>query len=162
MIKAILFDLGGTLVPEEGKAKTLPHVPEALAKLRFRFKHAVIRNATTATLDRVKGVLKEAGILDFFDAVVVSTDVGYSKPDERIRRIALGKLGVEPKVAIVAGERISTDILCGNRMRMKTAQIEWGDKHREEFICELEKHSYIIYSLKGLMPIVRELEKNPS
>ena len=114
-------------------------------------------NATTATLERVKEIMKNAEILDFLDAIIVSTDVGHSKPDERIFQIALEKLGVEPQEAIMVGNRISTDILGGNKMDMKTVLIKWSSRHQEKVTCELEKPSYTIYSLKGLIPIIKKL-----
>jgi putative hydrolase of the HAD superfamily len=161
LLKAILFDLGDTLVPVESEGKTMPHALDILKQLRSKFKLAVICNATTATLERVREILKDVGILDFFDAVVVSTDVGCSKPDERIFRIALEKLGVEPNEAIMVGNRISTDILGGNKTGMKTVLLKWSRKHEEEVTCELERPSYTIRSLEELMPIVREIEGNP-
>lgn len=161
MPKAILFDLGDTLVPVQGNEKTLPHALEVLTKLKSMYKLAVICNATTATLERVKEILRDADILHFFDAVVVSTDVGYSKPDERIFQIALKKLGVKPQEAIMVGNRISTDILGGNKTGMKTILIEWNNRHQEEVTCEIERPSYVIHSLRELMPIIRELNEKP-
>lgn len=156
LLKAILFDLGNTLIPERGKPKTLPYAIEVLTELKSKFKLAVICNATTATLEKVKEIMREAGILHFFDAVVVSTDVGYRKPDERIFQITLEKLGVKPQEAIMIGNRITTDIIGGNRMGMKTILFKWNDKYPEEVTCELEKPSYTINSLNELIPIIRE------
>lgn len=52
----------------------------------------------------------------FFNVVIVSTDVGYDKPDERIFRIALERLSVKSDEVVMVGNRISTDILGGNKM----------------------------------------------
>ena len=89
--------------------------------------------------------------------MVVSTDVGYNKSDERIFQIALEKLGVKPQEAILVGNRISTDILGGNRTGMKTVLINWNKRHQEKVTCELERPTYIINSLKELIPIIRQL-----
>ena len=160
MLKAILFDLGNTLIQERGEAKALPYTIEVLTELKSKFKLAVICNATTASLEKVKEIMQEAGILDFFNAVVVSTDVGYRKPDEHIFQITLEKLGVEPQEAIMMGNRISTDILGGNRMGMKTVLFKWSNKYQEKVTCELEKPSYTIYSLNELMPIIWKIYEN--
>lgn len=77
MIRAVFFDLGDTLVPEEGDAKTLPHAREVLQELKSKCRLAVICNATVATEKHVREILRGAEIEEFFDAVVVSTDVGY-------------------------------------------------------------------------------------
>ena len=95
MLKAILFDLGDTLMPTKGKPRAFPHAIEMLSELRGQYKLAIICNAITATLERIKEILSEAGILDFFDTVIVSTNVGYDKPDEKIFRIALERLAVK-------------------------------------------------------------------
>lgn len=111
MIRAVFFDLGDTLVPEEGDAKTLPHAREVLQELKSKCRLAVICNATVATEKHVREILRGAEIEEFFDAVVVSTDVGYRKPDEDIFRIALGKLGLKAEEAVMVGNRLSTDTL---------------------------------------------------
>lgn len=101
--------------------------------------------------------MKNAEILDFFDAIIVSTQVGHRKPDERIFQTALEKPGVEPQEAIMVGNRISTDILGGNKMGMKTVLIKWSSRHQEKVTCELEKPSYTIHSLNELIPIIKKL-----
>ena len=156
MLKAIFFDLGGTLVPENTR-KTYPRVNETLNELRPNFILATICN-TNASLETVRGIMKDAGILHFFDELIVSSEVGYSKPDEEIFRIALRKLGVKPNEAIMVGNRVSTDILGGNRMGMETVLINWESDYHEEVTCELEKPTYIIHTIKELRTIISELK----
>ena len=162
LLKAILFDLGDTLIPVQGKPRAFPYAIEVLSHLQSRYNLAIICNATTATLERVKEILREARILEFFDVIIVSTDVGYDKPDERIFEIALERLGVEAREAIMVGNRITTDILGGNRMNMKTVLVKIVDRDREPVTCELEKPTYTISSLKELIPIIQQIEKSPN
>lgn len=69
-------------------------------------------------------------ILDFlqlrqrFDIIVFSCDVGYLKPDPRIFKITLDKLGVPPQNTIVVGDKIRTDILGGAILGMKSILVE--------------------------------------
>jgi len=159
MLKAVLFDLGGTLI-EEGDGsyfpKAFPYSVKLLTKLKPKFKLAIVCN-TTETLDFVREAMNATGILDFFDAVIVSTDVGSRKPEERIFKIALDRLGVKPREAVMVGNRITTDILGGNMAGMKTVLIKWKCKYYEPITSEQEKPSHTIYSLEELIPII---EKN--
>ena len=153
----MLFDLGDTLLPE-GTTETLPHIKEVLTELKKQgLKLAVVCNATIAGYEMVKGILTEAGISDFFDAVVVSTEVGYSKLDVRIFQITLRRLGVELHEAIMVGNRITTDILGGNRAGMKTVLLRFTGRYDEKAISELEEPTYTIGSMGELMQIVTSL-----
>ena len=87
MIKGVLFDFGDTLI-KEGSVETLPNAHEVLEFLADRYKLAIICN-TSASGERIREILRSAGIKRYFDLVVVSSEVGWRKPDERIFRIAL-------------------------------------------------------------------------
>ena len=160
MLKAIIFDLGDTLVPTQGEVRTFPNVKKVLNELKLRYKLAIICNANTATLEKVKEILRETKILHFFETVVVSTDVGYSKPDTNIFRITLEKLNVESNEAIMVGNRISTDILGGNTMGMVTVLVKLKGTSQGKVICKLEKPDYTIQSLKELNSTIKRIEKN--
>lgn len=90
--------------------------PEAVDRLRARFFAGDRRNeALVAALRRWKGrvalglisnawsglreVLRRLGLLDLFDVVVISAEVGLLKPDPRIYRLALERLQVPPPMA---------------------------------------------------------------
>jgi FMN phosphatase YigB (HAD superfamily) len=49
-------------------------------------------------------VLKECGLGDAFDAIIVSAEVGVKKPDPEIFRIALERTGVEPGSVVHVGD----------------------------------------------------------
>ena len=132
MIKAVIFDVGNTLILEgerDREIKPLKYASEVLNQLKSKFKLAIITNVGYTDKDRkikaslidVKNVLVKAEILDFFDVIVVSSEVGVNKPSERIFQIALEKLDVKPEEAIMIGNTISTDIFGGNRIGMKKA-----------------------------------------
>lgn len=90
--------------------------PEAVDRLRARFFAGDRRNeALVAALRRWRGrvalglisnawsglreVLRRLGLLDLFDVVVISAEVGLLKPDPRIYRLALEWLQVPPPMA---------------------------------------------------------------
>lgn len=153
MIKGVFFDLGDTLV-KEGSVETLPNAHEVLGILADRYRLAIICN-TNASGERVREILRSAGIERYFDLVVVSSEVGLRKPDGRIFRIALENLDLRPDEVVMVGNRISADILGGNRVGMKTVLIKWNNRYQEKVTCELDRPTYTIKSLRELVSIVR-------
>lgn len=161
-IQAVFFDLGDTLVNEEvllekGKVETLSYTHEALKALKSHYKLAIICD-TDASQKKVMEILEEANIAEYFDLVVVSSEVGSSKPDEKIFRIALEKLDLRADEVVMIGNRISRDILGGNRVGMKTIHLKWNDRYREKVKNESERPSYTITSLRELVPLLAELD----
>jgi len=154
LIKGVFFDLGDTLV-KEGSVETLPNAHEVLEVLADRYKLAIICN-THATGERIRETLRSAGIKRYFDLIVVSSEIGLRKPDERIFRIALENLDLLPDEVVMVGNRISADILGGNRVGMKTILIKWNNRYQEKVTCELERPNHTIKSLRELLSIVRE------
>lgn len=55
--------------------------------------------------------LSNAGLLDFFDYIVDSADVGVSKPDPAIYQLALGHLEVTASESWFVGDGYVTDVL---------------------------------------------------
>ena len=53
--------------------------------------------------------LKDQGILDLFDSVVLSYEHGIQKPDPKLFRMALDELGVEPTDALMVGDSPTND-----------------------------------------------------
>jgi len=153
LIKGVFFDLGDTLI-KEGSVETLPNAHEVLEVLTQRYKLAIICN-TNASGERIREILKSAGIERYFDLVLVSSEVGFRKPDERIFRVALENLALQPDEVVMVGNRISADVLGGNRVGMKTVLIKWNNRYRESVTCELDRPTYTIKSLRELVSIVQ-------
>ncbi|MEM2971256.1 MAG: HAD-IIIA family hydrolase [Candidatus Bathyarchaeia archaeon] len=156
MIKAVFFDLGDTLVDEDN-FEALPYAHEVLQGLKEqRYKLAVICD-TEASKEEVKAIMEKAGIFKYFDMVVVSSEVGVTKPDEKIFRVALDKLGLQSSEVVMVGNRISRDILGGNQLGMWTILIKWNSRYQEPITNPLEKPNFTIKTLVELIPILNEL-----
>jgi putative hydrolase of the HAD superfamily len=67
-----------------------------LRRLRDRATIAIVSNAWPDTRARIA----DAGLHDLADAVVLSCEVGYAKPDPRIYAIALHRVGADPTRAL--------------------------------------------------------------
>ncbi len=61
---------------------------------------AVVSNFDT----RLRDILEGLGVLDLFDAVVVSAEVGAEKPNPVIFEAACEQLGVRPEEAVHIGD----------------------------------------------------------
>jgi epoxide hydrolase-like predicted phosphatase len=75
-----------------------PQVIDFMHRLPKQYKKALITNASQNFID---GILDRGHIRQLFDEIVVSSLVGYMKPDPRIYSYALEKLGVEPAEAVM-------------------------------------------------------------
>jgi HAD superfamily hydrolase (TIGR01509 family) len=82
--------------------EVIPGVPEALGRLRERgLALAVVSNWDIS----LHGRLASLGLDALVDTVVASADVGVAKPDPRLFRAALERLGAEPGRALHVGDR---------------------------------------------------------
>jgi putative hydrolase of the HAD superfamily len=84
-----------------------PDVIAALSGLRARNLRLAIVSNFDGRLTLICGGL---GIAGFFDAVVMSSQVGCAKPDPRIFAIALERLGVSPLEALHVGDSETLDV----------------------------------------------------
>jgi len=167
LIRAVFFDLGDTLVAEEDigskhlwevTLKKLPHFDEVLTELKRKgFKVSIITNTVSSREEHVRAALRKIDAEKYFNAIVTSVDVGHDKPDERIFLTALRKVRVKPEEAVMVGNRVSTDIVGGNRTGMKTILFRWNKRYPEKITSPEEQPTRTIKSLVELPPMLREI-----
>ena len=167
MIRAVFFDLGDTLVAEEPIGNKhlvdvtltkLLYLDEVLAELKRKgYKLGIITNTVTSREEHVRIALRKIDVEKYFDVILTSVDVGHEKPDERIFMTALRALKVKPHEAIMVGNRISTDIVGGNRMGMKTVLLKWNKRYNERITTDEEKPAHTIKSLRELLLILEQI-----
>jgi putative hydrolase of the HAD superfamily len=100
-----------------------------LVALRQRgYKLGVVSNgfARNTVLD-----LERTGLFRYFDAVVVSSDVGFRKPEPVVFRKALEKLAVHPGNAVMVGDNEAEDISGAKELGLSTVLIRNKDGLRE-------------------------------
>ncbi len=89
-------------------SRCFPEVPAALANLRARsVKLGIITNGSTRMQE---DKIRELGIAELFDAVLVSEREGLRKPDRRIFQRALDRLCVAAEEAWYVGDHPVADI----------------------------------------------------
>ena len=150
MLKAIIFDLGNTLIRQDDDSR-FPHAKRVLTQLKKQFKLALITNVLpTTSTERIHELLRRAELYDFFDVILVSSEVGISKPEPRIFEIVLKGLNVVPEEAVMVGNTISTDIFGGNRVGLNTVLFQPEQEYKRS---EWETPDHTINSLKELLNI---------
>ncbi|MCH7568191.1 MAG: glycerate kinase [Nanoarchaeota archaeon] len=85
---------------------------------------ALVSNATPIT----KTIIKNFELESFFDAISLSCDVGYLKPDPRIFQTTIANLGKKPSQVCVVGDKIRTDILGAKIIGARTILLERNSK----------------------------------
>jgi leucyl aminopeptidase len=115
----VFFDLGDTLViprlSDDGSLlalNVLPFVPDVLDKLRRTkaneeaLRLGVISNTGTETLSRMRSVIAEVGLLDFFNPALLlfSSVEGIDKRRKQFFELAAQRAGVPPEHCVYVGE----------------------------------------------------------
>lgn len=85
-------------------------VREALEEIKGRYRLAVISDAIFSPGRALRELLRGEQILDLFDALVFSDEVGCSKPDRRMFERASSDLGVPVARLIHIGDRDHNDV----------------------------------------------------
>ena len=97
--------------------------------------------------------LDKHNMLDFFDVIVTSADVGYRKPHPKIFLAALEKICVKPLEAVFIGDDPIRDVLGAKNVGMKTILIQLEEKKSYRV-----KPDKIITELKQLPKVIEELQ----
>ncbi|MGQ0766438.1 MAG: HAD family hydrolase [Gemmatimonadota bacterium] len=88
----------------------LPGTAPAIAKLRTRFRLAIVSDTGFASGNAQNRLLSQDGLFDCFDATVYSMDIGHSKPRPEIFNAALQSLGISADEALHIGDNERTDV----------------------------------------------------
>ena len=102
-----------------------PAVVEAIDELRTRgLKVGLISNAfDPPTL--MRELFAEIGLLERLDATVLSAEVGKRKPHALMFESALDQAGVEPREAVMVGDRLREDVAGAQALGIATVQARW-------------------------------------
>lgn len=137
----MLLDAGDTLVDEGSQtwdgdvvstADLIPGAAELVHELRRRgYPLVLVADGPLATFVNVLGA---AGLLECFDAVVVSGDIGVEKPHPLMFLTALDALGVDPADygrVVMVGNNLRRDIAGANALDLTTVWMDWAPRRRK-------------------------------
>ena len=97
----------GYLARLSRKAYLLPHARETVGELSRRAALCLVTNGISVVQ---RGRLERAGIASLFKAVLISEELGMTKPDRRFFQAAVDALGLPPSELLCVGDNPSTDI----------------------------------------------------
>jgi HAD superfamily hydrolase (TIGR01509 family) len=83
---------------------------ECLRQLRASAARIALLSNTVLPLGTIRLLLKEFGILDFFDAVACSSEIAYRKPHNLSFRAILGLLHAVPGESAMVGDSLEIDV----------------------------------------------------
>ena len=98
----------------EAAIRPLPGAVEALAALRR--KGVWLALVTNGGGEQQQRKILRFGLSRFFDAIVIEGEFGAGKPDPRVFRFALEKLGSTPTEAWMVGDNLEYDIAGAQRV----------------------------------------------
>src|SRR5579864_4050847 len=113
---------------------------EALDRLRKEYRIAVISNAD----GRIDAVLRRCGIVDCFESITDSGNVGHEKPHPAIFEAALGEMKAEAAESLYVGDVYSVDYVGARQAGMQAVLFDVAGAYRErefprvESLAELE------------------------
>jgi putative hydrolase of the HAD superfamily len=125
---------------------------ETLAVLRA----AGLRLAVVSNWDcSLPSILAEVGLAAAVDEIVVSAQVGVSKPDPRIFEAALERLRCKPQEAVFVGDSLETDVAGARAAGIRSLML---DRHPRA--AEAEEVERII-SLTDMLELLQARPRNP-
>jgi putative hydrolase of the HAD superfamily len=110
---------------------------------------------TNGASDTQRDKLRALGIQHWFDAVVVSGEVGIAKPDISVFRLALNKLAVECEMVWHVGDSLTTDVAGAKAADLTAVWLNRSGRVRREGDPE---PNIEIRSLSNLVALLAEKE----
>lgn len=136
---------------KEGHLVLYPHVRNTIVQLiKLGLKLGIVSDAPRMSAWMR---LSSLGLDAFFDTVVTTEDTGKKKPHPAPFQLALSRLKVEPKEAIMIGDWAERDIAGAKALGMKTAFARYGD----DFNTKEAGADFELADISELVKVVKEL-----
>jgi len=84
--------------------------PDTLTIIHTIKEHVKIAIITNGSTQRQLGKIRTTNLNLYFDTILISEEVGISKPDQRIFEMATMKLNVQPENVLFVGDNLVIDI----------------------------------------------------
>ena len=144
------FDLTKTPWHSEDEIPYPDAVPTLTELKRRGYKLGVIANQNYGTEQR----LKNWNLLQFFEMIAASAELGMAKPDPAIFEWALNQADCSPQNAAMVGDRMDNDMAPANRLGIHTVRLKRGLGAYHEPQSDDEIPEYSISSLAELLDLL--------
>ncbi len=167
-IRALLFDLGDTIMIEETEVKDESGVTQSaevfegmVELLQYWASRGVpIGLVADSYVGTCRNVLSRHGVLELFDTLAISEDVGVEKPSPIIFEKALTDLNVaddERSRVLMIGNNLSRDALGANRLGLVSVRIQWNERYPKAPAAEMETPRYDVQNSADLQNLLQRL-----
>ncbi|MDR0933145.1 MAG: HAD family hydrolase [Victivallales bacterium] len=133
------------------KLQLYPGVLEILATLRKSYRLAAVSDGQSLW---AYPELHSVGLSGIFDPVIVSSELGYRKPDSRMFELALKELKLAPSEVIFIGNDMYRDVYGASLLKIKTVFFRSNQGEQRKSGAE---PNYIIYNFSELPEAIRFL-----
>ncbi|HFI0052229.1 TPA: HAD family hydrolase [Streptococcus suis] len=99
-----------------------PETIDALDKLSQNYQLGIIANQSAT----VRALLEEWGVESYFQLIILSEEVGLSKPDSTIFKLALQKANTTANRIVYVGDRYDNDIVPAKSLGIRAVRILTG------------------------------------
>lgn len=125
---------------------------EVLKQLKGKYKLLLLTNGSPdLQQEKLNGVSE---LIPYFDHVVISGDFGKGKPDASIFEHAMELLGIQPEEGVMIGDKLTTDIMGSNTVRMKNM---WINRHGATRTDEIIP-AYEITNLREIQAVIDSIK----
>lgn len=143
----VLDELVGMWNKNKLLAKPFSDTERTLETLRKQYKVALVSNSDCFS---VKAVIDKYGLDKFFDATILSYEIGHLKIDPEMFTAALDRLGVKPHEAVMIGDSINSDIKSAQHAGVNAILIDRRGRGYQDI-------PYVVESLDELPLAIDEL-----
>lgn len=126
---------------------------QTLSILSQKYKLGIIANQSRDVLQ----LLDKFNFRDFFNVVIISSEVNMNKPDPRIFQLAVDRVANNSKRYVMIGDRLDTDISPANKLGMKTIRYTNSLFRLQEPIDESEMATHVVNRLSEIPGILQEI-----
>ncbi len=133
------------------RLRLYPGVTEVLDELRKTYLLAAVSDGQACwALPELRAV----GLADYFEPVIISSDLGFRKPDPRIFERALKKLKLSPEEVLFVGNDMFRDVYGARELGIRTVFFKSNQGEQRPMGAEPD---YIIYDFRQLPEAIRFL-----
>jgi putative hydrolase of the HAD superfamily len=127
-----------------------------LNEFRKRYRLGIVSDAQRLFC---KPELRTLRLENFFDALVISSDYGFRKPDPRLFHIALAALDVAASEAAYIGNKYETDMVGAKEAGMAVAGLIRQSEEEKQTYGDDYSPDFVSNDLQGALQQISEMEK---